>query len=96
MTSLTSIVSVLLATVTLFSTVVISDSTPATQRLRLMSYSEEEVNGCYEYNQTLGVCFDVKKGSMKIQKTTGEVIVYYEELGPGMFFYQVLEQAFVG
>ena len=96
MASSTSIVSVFLATVTLFSIVAISDSTPVTQGLRLLSYSEEEVKGCYEYNQTLGVCFDVKKGSMKIQKTTGEVIVYYEELGPGMFFYQVLEQAFVG
>ena len=96
MASSTSIVSVLLAIVTLFSIVAISDSTPVPQGLRLMSYSEEEVKGCYEYNQTLGVCFDVKKGSMKIQKTTGEVIVYYEELGPGVFFYQVLEQAFVG
>ena len=96
MASSTSIVSVLQATVTLYSIVAISVSTPVTQGLRLVSYSEEEVKGCYEYNQTLGVCFDVKKGSMKIQKTTGEVIVYYEELGPGVFFYQVLEQAFVG
>ena len=96
MASSTSIVSVLLSTVPLFSIVAISDSTPVTQGLHLLSYSEEEIKGCYEYNQTLGVCFDVKKGSMKIQKTAGEVIVYYEELGPGMFFYQVLEQAFVG
>ena len=67
MATLSSIVSVLLATVTLFSIVAISDSTPVTQRLRLMSgYSEEEVKGCYEYNKTLGVCFDVKRGSMKI------------------------------
>ena len=96
MATSTSIVSMLLALVTLLSVVAISDSTPVTQRLRLKSYSEEEVKGCYEYNQTLGVCFDVKKGSMKIQKTSGEGIVYYEELGPEMFFYQVLEQAFVG
>ena len=64
--------------------------------LRLKSYSEGEVKGCYKHNQTLGICFDVKKGSMKITKTTGEGIVHYLELGQDKLFYQVLDQAFVG
>ena len=68
----------------------------ADKGLHLKSYSEDEVKGCYEHNQTLGVCFDVKKGSMKIQKTTGEVIVLYQELGQDMFLCQILGQAFLG
>lgn len=92
----TALISVLLAAATLYSIVAISHSKPAGQGLRLQSYSEDEVKGCYEHNQTLGVCFDVKKGAMKIEKTTGEEIVNYQELGPDMFFYQVLDQAFVG
>ena len=89
-------ISVFLAAATLYSIVAISDSKPTIQDLRLQSYSEDEVNGCYFYNQTLGVCFDVKKGSLKIRKTTGEGMIHYLELGPGMFLYQVLDQTFVG
>ena len=70
-------------------------STAEDKGLRLKSYSEDEVKGCYKHNQTLGVCFDVKKGSMKITKTTGEGIVHYLELGKDKLFYQILDQAFV-
>ena len=62
--------------------------------LHLKSYSEDEVKGCYEHNQTLAVCFDVKKGSMKILKTTGEELVHYQDLG-GDMFYQILDEAFI-
>lgn len=91
-----SLVSVLLATATLFSVITATDSKSSVQGLRLKSYSEDGVEGCYIYNQTLGVCFDVKRGSLKIRKTTGEAIVHYQDLGPKEFFYQILEQAFVG
>ena len=64
--------------------------------LHLKTYSEDEVKGCYEHNRTLGVCFDVKTGSVKIEKPTGEDIVDYQELGEDMFLYKVLDQAFVG
>ena len=64
--------------------------------LHLKSYSEDGVEGCYEHNQTLGVCFDVKKDSLKIHKTSGEGIVHYLQLDPNMFLYQVLDQSFVG
>ena len=89
MATSTSPISVLLAAATLYSIVAVSHSKPASQGLRLQSYSEDEVKGCYQHNQTLGVCFDVKKGSMKIAKTTGEEIVHYQELGPDMFFYEI-------
>ena len=68
----------------------------ADKALHLKSYSEDEVKGCYEHNRTLGVCFEVEKGFMKIQKTTGEVIVLHQELGQGMFLCQILDQAFLG
>ena len=68
----------------------------ADKGLHLKSYSEDEVKGCYTHNQTLGVCFDVKKNSMKIHKTSGEGIVHYLKLGPDMVFYQLLDQAFIG
>ena len=64
--------------------------------LRLKSYSKDEVKGSYEHNQGLGVTFDVRKGAMKIEKITGERIVHYQDLGPYMFLYQVLDQAFIG
>ena len=51
---------------------------------------------CYNYNQTLGICFDVRKSSMQLLKTTGEKIVFYMELGPNMFYYQVVDQGFIG
>lgn len=66
------------------------------QGLRLTSYSEKQVKGCYSYNQTLGICFDVRKNSMKLMKTTGEKIVFYMGLGPNMFYYQVVDQGFIG
>ena len=68
----------------------------ADKALHLTSYSEDEVNGCYKHNQTLGVCFDVKTGSVKIEKPTGEDIAVYKDLGQDMVLYQVLDQAFVG
>ena len=71
-------------------------SLAADHGLRLKSYSEDGAKGCYEYNQTLAVCFDVKKGSMKVHKTKGEGIVHYQELGPEIFLYQVLEHDFIG
>ena len=72
-----------------------SYSTANEEALRLKSSSEDEVRGCYKHNQTLAVCFDVKKGSIKIQKSSGEGIVYYQELGREMFLYQVLDKAFI-
>lgn len=72
-----------------------SYSTADEEGLQLKSSSKDEVRGCYKHNQTLAVCFDVKKGSIKIQKSSGEGIVYYQELGPEMFLYQVLDKAFI-
>ena len=73
-----------------------SCSTATDKGLQLKSYSEEGVKGSYVHNQTLGVGFDVKKGSMKITKTTGEGIVHYQEIGQDKFLYQGLDQAFIG
>ena len=69
----TSAYSVLLAPATLFSIAVISGAKLA-QGLYLDKYSEEQVKGCYIHNQTLGVFFDVRKGFMKMTKSTGEEI----------------------
>ena len=70
--------------------------TSANEGLHLKSHSEAQVEGCYIHNQTMGVCFDVGKGHVKLLKTTGEQILLYRELGPNMLFYQVLDQAFIG
>ena len=71
-------------------------ATSANEGLHLKSHSEAQVEGCYIHNQTMGVCFDIGKGHIKLLKTTGEQIVLYRELGPDMMFYQVLDQAFFG
>ena len=78
----------------LFSIAATSDS--ANQGLHLKSHSEAQVEGCYIHNETMGVCFDVSKGHMKLLKTTGEQILLYREFSPDMLFYQVLDQAFIG
>lgn len=84
-------------TVMIFLLSSLACSFAADQGLNVTRYSEDEVKGCYIHNQTLGICFDVKlNGDMKIEKTTGEQIVRYLILGPEMFFYQVLDQAFIG
>ena len=71
-------------------------ATSANEGLHLKSYSEAQVDGCYVHNQTMGVCFDIGKGHIKLLKTTGEQLLLYRELGPDMFFYQVLDQGFIG
>lgn len=85
----------LFATMTLCSMMVISVSKPAFHELYLDTYSQQQVKGCYIHNQTLGICFDVQEGSMKLLRTTGEEIVFYLDLGPDMSYYQVLDQGFV-
>ena len=92
---LTETFSLLLAATALCSILAIGDSNPTVQGLRLDSNFENEIKGCFIYNQTIGACFDVKKGFIKITKTTGEEIVFYLELGQNMFFFQALGQAFV-
>ena len=87
----------LLVAGSLFSVMASSDlEASVPQGLRLTTYFEKQVKGCYNYNQTLGICFDVRKSSMTLLKTTGEKIVFYMELGPNMFYYQVVDQGFIG
>ena len=64
--------------------------------LRLDSYSEDQVKGCYIHNQTLGVCFELEKDSMKITKTNGEQVVFYTKLDHDLLYYQILDQGFIG
>lgn len=89
-----SIVSV--AAAVLCSLMLRSDCKPTVHGLRLESYSEEQVKGCYNYNQTLSICFDVGKDFMKLATKTGEEIVFHMELGPNMFYYNVLGRGFIG
>ena len=71
-------------------------SQPTVQGLRLESYSEQQVKGYYNYNQTLSICFDVGKDFMKLSTTTGEEIVFHMELGPNVFYDSVLSHGFIG
>lgn len=87
----------LLVAATLCSVALSSDSeVTVPQGLRFQSYSEQRVKGCYNYNQTFGICFDVRKGAMKLLRKTGKEIVTYMKLGPNMFYYQVVDQGFIG
>ena len=90
----TASLSVLFVAIVLCSMVAISDS--MSTGLRLNSYSEEQVDGCYIHNQTLGICFDAQKDSIKIAKTTGEELVVYLKFDKDMFYYQILDQGFIG
>ncbi|KAL9955003.1 hypothetical protein ACROYT_G042597 [Oculina patagonica] len=93
----TMMIPMLLVAATLCSVVSSSDSeNTVPQELRFQNYSEQRVKGCYNYNQTLGICFDVRRGAMKLLKTTGKAIVTYMKLGPNIFYYQVVDQGFIG
>lgn len=74
----------------------VGNPTELGQRLALDSYNDEQVKGCYHYNETLGICFDIQQHSMKLLKTTGENIFVDQDMYPDSFFYQVLDQAFLG
>jgi len=54
----------------LFPLMLSSDGKPAVQGPHLESYSEVKVKGCFNYNQTLGICFDVGKDVMKLATQT--------------------------
>lgn len=84
-----------------FTTLLVSarnfaDPRDVVQGLNLKSYNDEQVKGCYYYNETLGICFDIQQHSLKLLKTSGEIIFVDEDLYPDSFFYQVLDQAFIG
>lgn len=87
-------ISLLSVVAVLCSMFAVSASTPT--GLRLDSFSEDQVKGCYIHNQTLGVCFELEKDSMKITKTNGEQVVFYTKLGHDMLYYQILDQGFIG
>ncbi|PFX24270.1 uncharacterized protein LOC111331916 [Stylophora pistillata] len=72
------------------------DCKSITQALHFEDYSEHRVKGCYYNNQTLGICFDIEQGSMKVMKTTGQIIVFYQKLGTNMFYYKIIDQDFLG
>ncbi|KAJ7365378.1 hypothetical protein OS493_005485 [Desmophyllum pertusum] len=72
------------------------DPRNAVQGLHLESYNEEQVQGCYNYNKTLGICFDIQRHSFELLKTTGEQIFVNHDLGPDSFLYQVLDLTFLG
>ena len=82
------------AVAVLCSMMTISCSKPT--GFRFDGFSEGHVKGCYIFNQTLGVCFEVEQDSIKIAKTSGKVIVRYTNLGQHMFFYQIMDQGFIG
>ena len=73
-----------------------AESRDVIEGLDLESYSEKQVKGCYHYNKTLSICFDIQQHSMRLLKTTGENIFVDQDLYPDSFFYQVLDQAFLG
>ena len=73
-----------------------AESRDVIQGLDLERYSEKQVKGGYYYNNTLGICFDIQQHSMRLLKTTGENIFVDQDLYPDSFFYQVLDQAFLG
>ena len=73
-----------------------AESRDVIEGLDLESYSEKQVKGCYYYNNTLGICFDIQQHSMRLLKTTGENIFVDQDLYPDSFFFQVLDQAFLG
>ena len=74
----------------------ISDCTAVDQGLRLQSYSADYVEGCYVHNKTLSVCFDIREGFMKLLKANGDEMVLYMDLGPEMFYYNIMGQGFIG
>lgn len=63
--------------------------------LELAEYTEE-IRGCYYYNETVSLCFDVRPDMMKLLKTRGDILVFFAEFGKGLTLFQILENRFIG
>lgn len=74
----------------------ISDCTAVDKGLLFKSFSADHAEGCYIHNKTLGVCFDIQEGFIKLLKANGDEMVLYMDLGPEMFYYHILDQGFIG
>ena len=90
MASSNTAISVISVAAVLCYVAISSDIKSNVQGLNLKSYSEQQVKGCYNCNQTLDICFDVRKGFMKLLKTTGEVV----ELC--LIYNDIWDQGFIG
>ncbi|KAJ7365376.1 hypothetical protein OS493_005483 [Desmophyllum pertusum] len=53
------------------------DPRNAVQGLHLESYNEEQVQGCYNYNKTLGICFDIQRHSFELLKDYWRADFFY-------------------
>ena len=73
-----------------------TDPEDLVQGLDLETYNEEQVKGCFYYNRTLAICFDIQQHSMRLMKPSGEKIFLDQDIYPDSFFYQVLDYAFLG
>lgn len=89
-------ISFLLTVVVFCCSVASCDCKSSTQAFHFEDYSEQRVKGCYYHNQTLGICFDIEQGSIKLMETAGRIIVLYQELGTDMFYYKIIDQDFLG
>lgn len=89
-------ISFLLTVVVFCCSVASCDCKSSTQAFHFEDYSEQRVKGCYYHNQTLGICFDIEQGSIKLMETAGRIIVLYQKLGTDTFYYKIIDQDFLG
>lgn len=65
--------------------------------LRVERLSNDYTKGCYSHNTTMGLCFDIRPGYIRLsKKNNGENIVLFYEIGGKLFYYKILDHSFFG
>lgn len=64
--------------------------------LELSRYNKVEVHGCYKYNESLSLCFDIGPDFMKLSSKNGDILVFLQDVGEGLSLFQILDDRFIG
>ena len=63
--------------------------------LVLSENSKLETRGCYHYNRSLSLCFDIQPGSIKLETQDGRTLVFDQLLGQDESLLQILGARFL-
>ena len=64
--------------------------------LVLKEHSSENIQGCYRQNERLALCFDIQFRFIELSTGDNRTLVRFSDLPHEMFFFQILDNAFVG
>ena len=67
----------------------------ANPHLKLTAFGPKRVKGTYQYNELLGIKFDIRPLSMEMKTLNGELLASYMKLDNSTDYFQITDQGFV-